>query len=198
MRLLLIVLGILLLLIPVGIGVYGYVIGYQYESKIGSYFDNARDSITPEVMLEQLQNGRQAMVSEGLTEDLYGAWIFKKPDNSMKFQYQHLDGIIERVKAVQQWKTKMYANDSINSETMKDVYNEKMDNLRNYISGETSDSIVGTRSDWISKDTWWLKNHFFLDIFGVWIFLLGFVLAIIFIWVGFAIDDSSEVTSTPW
>ena len=123
-------------------------------------------------MLEQLQNGRQAMINEGLTEDLYGAWIFKKPDNSMKFQYQHLDGVIERVKSVIEWKRKISGNNSDTTEIMKDVYNEKMDNLRNYIQGETSEKIIASRSDWIASDAWWLKYHFILGWFGFWIELV--------------------------
>jgi hypothetical protein len=166
-------LGILCVLGIVSIIGYGLYVNYQYEAKIGAYFDNAVDCITPECILSQLQAGRDGIVNEGLTEDLYGVWIFKKPDNSMVFQYQHIDAIIERAQAVQQWKIQISSNTS-SGETMKDVYNEKMDNLRLYINGE------GYRSDWIANDAWWLKNHFFLAIWAIWVILLLVILAVIF------------------
>jgi Flp pilus assembly protein TadB len=157
---------IFLIFILIGFGVYWYYVNYTYERDIGAYFDNAVDCITPECILIQLNDGRQAIVDAGLTEDMYGVFIFKKPDNSMKFQYQHIDAIIERAESVQDWKDKVYANGT-QAETMKDVYTEKMDNLRNYIIGE------GYRSDWIAKDTWMIKNHLFIY-FG-WAMILFFI-----------------------
>lgn len=174
----LVLLGILTIFGIVGICIYFYVVDYQYEKQIGSYFDNARDCITPECILIQLQSGKQAIVNAGLTNDLYGAWIFKKPDNSMIFQYQHLDAIIERAEAVKQWKEQVYSNNSV-GETMKDVYNEKMDNLRKYIHSEDY------RSDWIAKKVWYLKNHFVIGWFGIWIVALLLILAAIFFIIAF-------------
>jgi hypothetical protein len=153
----------------IGSSVYA---GYKYDVAIGSYFENAEDCITPDCILDQLNQGKLGMINEGLTADLYGAWMFKKPDNSMTFQYQHLDSIIERAEAVKAWKVQMYSESS-SGETMKDVYNEKMDNLRNYITAE------GYRSDWIASDAWWLKNHRHLAIFGFWEAALAFILGII-------------------
>jgi hypothetical protein len=169
-----VLLGVLMLLGIIGLIGYAAFVNYQYEAKIGSYFDNARDSITPEAILVQLEAGKQAMVDEKLTEDLYGAWIFKKPDNSMKFQYQHLEGIIERAKAVEEWKTATYSGNATTTENFGDVYNEKMDNLRMYIHGEEE------RSDWIAKDAWMLKNHFFVEVWSFWIGVLLSVLCVLF------------------
>lgn len=153
-------------------GIYHYYTNYTYEREIGAYFDNARDCITPECILEQLQDGKQAIINAGLNENDYGAFIFKKPDNSMKFQYTHLNSIIERAEAVKQWKEQVYSNQS-SGETMKDVYNEKMDNLRNYIHAE------GYRSDWIAEDTWFIKYHIFLH-FSFIIYVLLTILIFIF------------------
>jgi len=144
--------GVILFVTLIVYMIYGFYVDYQYERDIGAYFDNARDCITPECILVQLNDGKQAIVDYGLTEDMYGALIFKKPDNSMKFQFQHLDAIIERAEAVKIWKEKSYSDEGV-GETMKDVYNEKMDNLRKYIHAE------GARSDWIAKSTWYVNNH---------------------------------------
>jgi hypothetical protein len=166
-------LGVLCLFGLIGTIVALVYVDYQYESKIGAYFDNAEDCITPECILIQLNAGYDAIKSSGLTKDDYGAWIFKKPNNKMEFQYQHLDAIIERAEAVQNWVDKVYSNGT-QAETMKDVYTEKMDNLRKYITGE------GYRSDWIANDSWWLKYHFFLSVFGFWIILILLILTILF------------------
>jgi hypothetical protein len=158
---------------------YSYYVGYEYERQVGSYMDNARDCLTPECMLTQLTQAKQAMINEGLTGNDYGAIIFKKSSNSMKFQYQHLDAIIERTKSVQDWVDK--SKEQANFESMKDVYNEKMDNLRTYINGETSESIVSSRSDWIAQDAWIIKNHFILSLLGTPICILGTIGACFFI-----------------
>jgi len=121
---------VLVFLLGVGFGVYQYYVSYQYERDIGSYMSNAVDMVAPEGMLEQVQLAKQGMIDSGLTEDDYGALIFKKPDNSMKFQYQHIDGVIERINSVIYWKEKIYSNESQNIETLGDVYEQKMTNLR--------------------------------------------------------------------
>lgn len=161
----------------IGGAINSFLIDYQYEAQIGAYMDNARDCLTPECMYEQVATAENAMRASGLTEEDYGQYFFKKADNSMKFQYQHIDAILDRIKSVEQWKTEMYGSNATGVETMKDVYNEKMDNLRLYIHSENA------RSDWIAKDAWMLKKHFIWTM-SVWIlqtFLLiaAFVFGII-------------------
>ena len=90
----------ILLILLISIYISSGIINYEYERDIGAYFDNARDCITPECILEQLKLGKEAMIENKLTEDMYGAILFKKADNSMKFQYTHLDSIIERAESV--------------------------------------------------------------------------------------------------
>lgn len=133
---------------------YGYLVfvDWSYESKIGSYMNNAYDVNTPEKMLEQLNLAKSAMIKQGLTENMYGAIIFKKPDNQMSFQYKHLDSIIERVKAVDTWYKATYKSESMGTETLGDVYEQKMTNLRNFIMEEV-------RSDWIARNTWYIHHH---------------------------------------
>jgi hypothetical protein len=168
---------ILAVLILSGLFIFGYdyLLNYQYEKVIGSYMDNAKDMNTPDKMLEQLNLAKEGMINEGLKPTDYGAYFFKKPDNSMEFQYKHLDSIIERVNAVQEWKTRTYSNESTQTESLGDVYETKMTNLRNFI-------MEDTRSDWIAKDTWFIKNHliwylsrgilFLFDVLGIFILLI--------------------------
>jgi hypothetical protein len=175
-------LGTIFLMMFIALACYHTYVNYQYERSIGAYFDNAVDCITPECILTQLHDGYTAINNSGLTKDDYGAWIFKKPNNKMEFQYQHLDAILERAEAVQDWKNKVYANGT-QAETMQDVYTQKMDNLRNYITDE------GFRSDWIAKDAWYLKYHFFLAIWAFWAYLFLVIMIILCYSIGF-IDES--------
>lgn len=165
--------GTLCLLGLIGFVAMNVFVDYQYERQIGAYFDNAEDCITPKCILIQLNLGYKAIQNSGLTKDDYGAWIFKKPNNKMEFQYQHLDAIIERANSVQDWVDKVYANNT-QAEIMKDVYTEKMDNLRKYITAEYY------RSDWIAKDSWFLKYHFFLKIIVVPLGILLIILMFVF------------------
>jgi hypothetical protein len=134
-------------------GIYGALLDYQYEKAIGAHLNMAVDLISPEQILEELNATKAAMISEGLTPEMSSAWIFKQPDNMMKFQYQHLDSIIARTQAVVEWKNKAYGNTTNNMpiETT-DIYQQKIDNLRNYITQEV-------RSDWIAKGAWMLNKH---------------------------------------
>jgi hypothetical protein len=160
--------GTLCLFALAGLVGYDVYVNYQYENKIGSYFDSAVDCITPDCILTQLNLGYDAINHSGLSKTDSGAWIFKKPSNNMAFQYQHLDAILERAQSVQDWKDKIYANGT-QAETMQDVYTQKMDNLRKYITGE------GYRSDWIAKDAWYMKYHFFLGVWAFWVCLVLFL-----------------------
>lgn len=146
-------------------------INYEYERDIGSHMDNARDCLTPDCMLTELNSAKQSMKDAGLTDNMYGAIIFKKSSNSMKFQYQHLDSIIERVQSVKEWEVK--SQEQGNFEGMKDVYNEKMNNLRLYIHDE------GARSDWIADDTWKIKNYLWFEILGVIVCLISIIIIVI-------------------
>jgi hypothetical protein len=132
-------------------------VNYLYERELGSYMETATDTITPESFKEQLLFFKEAINKSGLTEEDYGALWFEKPDNSMRFQIQHVDSIIQRADAMIQWQEASYNTTSqpiyASPEAFRDVYNEKMNNLRNYIHAE------GYRSDWIAKDSWYVKYH---------------------------------------
>jgi len=126
-------------------------LGYEYDKVIGAYIENAYEVNTPDEMIKQVNLAIEGMKKEGLTPDLYGALVFKKPSNTMEWQYKFLDNFIERAEAVEEWKQKTYSEGSQSTETMGDVYEEKMDNLREFIK-------EGGNADWIAKDAWYIKK----------------------------------------
>ena len=150
-----IIVGVMIMVGFIGYGIY---LNYLYERDIGGYMETARDTITPESFKEQLILFKDAVNRSGITENDYGAMWFKKQDNSMKFQIQHVDSIIGRADAMMLWQQASYNNTGVqpvyaSPEAFRDVYNEKMNNLRDYIHAE------GYRSDWIVEDAWYVKYH---------------------------------------
>jgi len=170
--------------------VFDYFIDYNYEKQIGSYMENAKNTITPEAFKEQLILFKQATKDAGLTEQDYGALWFKKPDNSMVFQYQHIDSIIGRADAMIQWQQASYNNSNTNTiysspEAFRDVYNEKMNNLRTYLNEEG-------RSDWIAQDAWYVKYHPIWYCIS-WILLFGLlILGVAWVFFGVSLASNSD------
>jgi len=78
-----IILLISVVIIGIIFGGYEYYVSYQYDKQIGAYMENAIDMVAPEGMLEQMQSSKQGMINSGLTDNDYGALLFKKPDNSV-------------------------------------------------------------------------------------------------------------------
>jgi hypothetical protein len=185
-------LTIVFVIITVIFTFYSTIIDYQYERVLGSYMETATDTITPESFKEQMLLFKDAINTSGLTEDDYGAMWFKKPDNSMKFQMQHIDSIIGRADAMLQWKNTVYNNGTqtlptgqISAEAFRDVYNDKMTNLKTYIHAE------GYRSDWIAKDSWYVKYHPIMYFDGSIIMIL-MLMIILFSFLGGMTWDSFE------
>ena len=128
----------------------GYFINYKYELAVASYIENAYEVNTPDRMVEQVQKAINGMRELGLKEDMHGAMFFPKPDNSMDWQYDFLNSVVERAKSVQEWRASMEKSGQV--ETLGDVYEQKMDNLRDFIK-------EGGRADWIAKNTYLVNEH---------------------------------------
>jgi hypothetical protein len=170
---------IVVVLTFIGLIIGGCVVSWKYETTIGAYMENAQDMNTPDGMLEQLVLCTNAMRKNGLTDNLNSKWIFKTPSTSMRFQYNHIRAIIERAKAVEQWKNQTYKTTGTSqTENMGDVYNQKMENLRHYITNQT-------RSDWIARGAWYVNLNFFwyMPVHILWISLL--ILVIVFLVIAF-------------
>jgi len=150
-------------------------IHYEYETKIGAYIENAYEVNTPHEMMTQVELAIEGMENEGLENDDYGAYWFKKPDNKMSWQYTFLSNFTERAEAVEVWYNQTYNSESNVTETMGDVYEQKMDNLREFLK-------ENGRADWIAKNAWYLKNYtifYFQELIVVLLFVLLFVVIFI-------------------
>jgi hypothetical protein len=103
----------------------------------------------------------------GLTEDMYSAFFSweRTPDRSMAFQYQFLDQLINRTEAVILWRTLAY-NGNSTPETLGDVYEQKMDNLRTFMTEGCGEASICT--DWIARDVYYLHvaaPYYFASLF---------------------------------
>jgi len=128
--------------------------GYHYHKNVQSHLENAYELNTPEGMREEVLLAKQGMEDFGLTESDYcSLWYWQQtPDCSMAMQYDYLDGLVERIDAVIVWKKQMYGNNTVGGESLGDVYESKMDNLREFIK-------EGGESDWIAHPAYYAKNH---------------------------------------
>jgi len=147
------------------------VVDYRYNRLIGGHLENALDGSTPEIMREELQKAKQAMMDEGLEPTDYGRfWRWQQtPDYRLDFTYRYIDGLINRTEFVVQWRN-TYIN-ATTTQTLKDVYDEMLSNLR------TEYHRRGP-IDWAAYPTWLLKYHT-LWYFHFEIVLIYEVLAII-------------------
>lgn len=168
------VIGILLIITAVlgqsGCWAYTFFVVYpEYNRQVHSHIDNAFEVNTPEAMKQELLLAEQGMKNLGLTSDKYGSLMpwEQMPSNQMKFQYEFIDGVIERVDSVIAWKTEMYKTNNTQIENLGDVYEQKMDNLREFIFENGS-------SDWIAKNAWLANNYTLLYYSWIlWLVMIG-------------------------
>lgn len=150
-----------------------------YTRAVSSHLDNAYELNSPEQMLEEVELAEQGMKDLGLHENMYTQfWSWDQiPSNSMKFQYTYMKGLKERIQSVIDWKANTYGKNNT-SESMGDVYEQKMINLRKFIMENADGSH--SRSDWIAKDAWYYNMHtgwYWLGYFEEIIFLITSVIS---------------------
>src|SRR4030043_197420 len=156
-------------------GVYGMLVpDYIFNKEVHSHFENAYFSNTPELMKSELELSVAGMKNLGLEEDMYDAYFYwdKVPAKKMDYQYNHVNSIIQRVDAVKQWRDENYAKGTGASESLGDVYEQKMDNLRGFLQEDGW-------SDWIAKGTYYANYYSWLYLSWI-IDIILFVLAVIF------------------
>ncbi len=131
------------------------VVDFNYDREVGGHVLNAYEVNTPEAMIAELNLTVSGMRRLGLTEGMYSAFFpwERTPDRSMGFQYQFLDQLINRTEAVILWRTLAYSGNST-PETLGDVYEQKMDNLRSFMTEGCGEASVCT--DWIARDVYFL------------------------------------------
>lgn len=135
---------------------YGSIaVDFTYNREVGGHVRNAYEVNTPESMIAELNQTVSGMRRLGLTEDMYSAFFpwERTPDRSMGFQYQFLAQLINRTEAVILWRTLAYGGNST-PETLGDVYEQKMDNLRTFMTESCIDGSICT--DWIARDVYLL------------------------------------------
>jgi hypothetical protein len=187
----LILLVVLSLMVPIGLAI-GNMTGpeYEFNNKVHSYMENAYFANTPELMISNLQKCKQGMIDLGLTENMYDAyWQWDKvPHRQMAYQYQHIDSIISRAQAVVQWRNENYGNESsgIPSESLGDVYESKMDNLRGFLQEDGW-------SDWIANGAYYANYHviyYFGELIGsIWFFSF-IIIAVLLGWLIVRSEDT--------
>ena len=173
-------LGIISIMILIFYFIIGIFVSYNYERNVGAHIENAFEVNTPERMIIEIQLAKDGMKSLNLDENMYGALIFKKPDNKMSWQYNFLDSVIERAEAVIIWRDTTYGGQAAATEQLGDVYEQKMDNLREFLH-------EGGRADWIAEKVYFVNNNvlyysnvsFFIYSILIFFIILSFIIFIV-------------------
>ena len=144
------------------------VVSFTYEREVGGHVRNAYEVNTPEAMIRELNDTVAGMRRIGLVEGMYAAYFpwERTPDRSMAFQYEFIDQLINRTEAVILWRSLAYGGNST-PETLGDVYEQKMDNLRSFMTEGCSARTVCT--DWIARDVYLINKaapFYFSTLFG--------------------------------
>lgn len=135
------VIGTIFLILAIALGVYALIYpfsaeGFKYNSEVHAHMENAYYAADPNTMLSEITLARDGMDKVGLKEDMYNG-IFpwdKRPDRSMKWQYKHIDSIVTRINEFKTWEKSQIGDGT--TQQMKDVYTEKLDNVRNFIKDD--------------------------------------------------------------
>src|SRR5436190_19966149 len=137
------------LVIAIVYGANGVVtVNYAYERQVGGHIRNAFEVNTPEAMISELNKSVAGMHALGLVDRMCAGYFLweQTPDRSMSFQYEYIDQLINRTEAVILWRTLAY-NGNSTPETLGDVYEQKMDNLRSFMIESCTNGYVCR--DWI-------------------------------------------------
>jgi hypothetical protein len=150
--------------------------GYEFQYEVHGHMENAYYANQPELMKSELQMCKQGMEDLGLEENMFATiWSWDKtPNKRMDYQYNHLDSILDRVESVIDWRNEVYGNTSGSSETLGDVYEQKMDNLRRFLKEDRW-------SDWISKDTYYANFHLIYYLSGIIMMILASILIVMWV-----------------
>lgn len=135
------IVGTIFLILAIALGVYAFIYpysaeGFKYNSEVHAHMENAYYAADPDTILSEITLARDGMDKVGLKEDMYNG-IFpwdKRPDRSMKWQYKHIDSIIIRLNEFKVWESAQIGDGT--TQQMKDVYTEKLDNVRNFIKDD--------------------------------------------------------------
>lgn len=122
----------------------------EFKREVHGHVVNAYYANTPELMISELKAAKLGMQRLGLAPTLYDdmrPWKHT-PDNRMDYQYNLIDSVIKRAEAVKADRDRQVREGT--SDQLGDVYETKMDNLRDFI-GPNSD---GGSSGWIDSTSY--------------------------------------------
>lgn len=108
----------------------------NYNRNVHSYMENAYYASTPELMIDQLEMAVKGMHKLGLTDNMYDTLLPWKqlPDHQMKYEYQHMQAIIDRANDVVAWREEQ--SHAQGGSQLGDVYGQKVDALRNFMKND--------------------------------------------------------------
>ncbi len=149
---------------------------YEYENAVGGHLDNAQTTSTPEQLMSEIENALEGVEELGLEDDDYGAWFhwFKTEQVRVGYQTERLDNITIRLEELIEWRDTNNGTD----QEMKDVYNNKFVNIRDYVHEDPSAAGVGS-ADSIIEDAWFAKEHSFVYLAPA---ILGILICVGMIW----------------
>jgi len=164
------IVAVLSILSIVGLHLYDSVVLFPtYNRAVHSHMENAYFANTPELMKKELLLSVSGMKELGLKEDMYSVvlpWEMT-PEKRMDYQFSHLESIISRIDSVGEWRKNVYEKGGT-QESLGDVYEIKMDNLRNFLKEDSW-------SDWIAEGAFYANVYSWF----VWAnILLGWLLVL--------------------
>ena len=144
----------------------------EYEREVNGHLRNAYSAPTPELIRSELVAMKEGMRNLSLSEDLYAKYFSweKTAHTSMAWQYQKIDAAIQRTDDVIAWRDALSTE---NKSELKDVYNEKIQNLHNLIDNDHG-NIAQT-----AYDAYMLNYHPFY----AWWWIFAIVLPLSFVMV---------------
>lgn len=151
-----------------------------YEDTVDGHLENARTAATPEEMKEEIELAIAGTHNLDMEDDDYGAWFpwFKTEQVRVGYQREQLENITVRLDDLIAWHHRMNTHGE-GFQEMKDVYNKKLVNIRDYLDVEQSGDEGDTPSE-ILEHAWFAKEHPFVYMAPVILMLL---LSFILCWV---------------
>ena len=134
------------------------IIDRSFDREVHGHVVNAYYSNTPELMIDELTQAINGLDNLSVSSEDYGAFFSwdKTPDKRVDYWLKHFDSIITRCYSVIDWRDSAYSNGST-PESLGDVYEQKMLNIRNFIKFEKDDEV--SWSDEVFRDAYTIKHY---------------------------------------
>lgn len=170
----------LLILVPIAGFVAWLEPNRQYEDTVDGHIENAMTAATPEQMKSEIELAIAGTYELGLEDDDYGAYFrwFRTEDVRVGYQREQLQNITVRLDELIVWQHRMMTHGE-GFQEMKDVYNSKLENIRELLVITQSDD--STTPDGVLEDAWFAKEHPFVYLFPMIVVVLLMLLMVWFL-----------------